>query len=138
MDDDIATTTTTTTEPPTTTTTTTETTTTTQVPTAVKLSSFTAEAKRKKVILRWKTETEIDNAGFKILRSELEDGNYVEIKKHLIPAKGNATQGAEYKRIDKNVEFNKTYYYKLQDIDKYGKSNLNGPESVTINYKKKK
>ena len=108
------------------------------LPTAVNLSSFTAEAKRNKVILRWKTETEIDNAGFRILRSESEDGTYVKIKKNLIPAKGNATQGAEYKFIDKNVDFNKIYYYKLEDIDRKGQRNLNGPVSVTVSNKKKK
>ena len=96
-------------------------------PTVINLSSFTAKAKGKRVVLKWRTETEIENLGFNILRAETEDGEYVKINKELIPAKGNSIHGSDYIFIDKNVNPEKTFYYKLEDIDMNGKQTLNGP-----------
>ena len=45
----------------------------------IELASFTATPKISKVILQWSTESEIDNAGFNLYRSESEDGEYVKI-----------------------------------------------------------
>ena len=75
--------------------------------------------------------------GFNILRSESENGEYVKINKKLIPAKGSATGGKKYKFRDKNVESGKTYYYKLEDINRNGTSTLHGPKNVKVSYKKK-
>ena len=86
-------------------------------PTAITLSSLTAEAKNNKVIIQWQTATEINNLGFNILRSESETGPYTKINKKLIKAKGSSTKGASYKFKDKNIETGKTYWYKLEDID---------------------
>ena len=94
--------------------------------TVISLSSFTATPKAGKIILEWKTESEIDNAGFNLYRSESEDGQYTKINTSLIPAKGSSTQGASYEFIDTNVQNRKTYYYKLEDIDLNGKSTCMG------------
>ena len=48
-------------------------------PTVINLFSFIATPKAGKVILQWTTESEIDNAGFNLYRSEAEDGEYVKI-----------------------------------------------------------
>ncbi|MBI5375432.1 MAG: SBBP repeat-containing protein [Candidatus Schekmanbacteria bacterium] len=87
------------------------------IPTAITLSSFTADLKNKKVLLTWQTATEIDNLGFNVLRSESESGPYTKINKKLIKSKGSSTKGASYKLKDKNIEAGKTYWYKLEDID---------------------
>jgi len=108
-----------------------------EIPTAITLSSFTAEAKESKVALKWETGIEIDNVGFNILRSESENGNYAKINKKLITAKGSTTKGAEYSLVDKKVKSGKTYYYKLEDIDRNGTSTLHGPKSVKVSFKKK-
>jgi hypothetical protein len=99
--------------------------------TVIKLSSFTASATYRKIILSWTTESEIDNAGFNIYRSESKDGEYIKINASLIPAKGSSTQGASYEFIDTNVQNRKTYYYKLEDIDLSGTSTMHGPVSAT-------
>jgi hypothetical protein len=98
--------------------------------TLVSLSSFEAVATNKKIILTWTTESEIDNAGFNIYRAESENGQYVKINTSVIPAKGAVTQGASYEIIDKDVKNRKTYYYKLEDIDLNGTSNMHGPVSA--------
>ena len=99
-------------------------------PTAINLSSFTATPKAGKVIIQWSTEAEVDNAGFNLYRSDLENGGYNQLNDSLIPAEGSSTQGASYEFIDKDVKNRKTYYYKLEDIDLRGKSTMHGPVSA--------
>jgi hypothetical protein len=82
------------------------------------------------VILTWKTESEIDNAGFNIYRADAEDGEYVKINASLIPAKGTTTEGANYQYIDKTPATGKAYYYKLEDVDMSGSATLHGPVSA--------
>ncbi|MCX5904610.1 MAG: hypothetical protein NTV89_14350 [Proteobacteria bacterium] len=105
--------------------------TTTTVPTLIELSSFTATPKAGKVIVEWSTESEIDNAGFNLYRSESADGEYIKLNTSLIPAKGSSTQGATYEFVDTDVQNRKTYYYKLEDIDLTGTSTMHGPVSAT-------
>ena len=109
----------------------TTTTTTTTPPTIIELSSFTATPKAGKVILQWNTESETDNAGFNLYRSETETGEYTKINTSLISAKGSATQAASYEYVDTVLKNRKTYYYKLEDIDLNGNSTMHGPVSAT-------
>jgi hypothetical protein len=102
-------------------------------PTLIELSSFTAKPLNSAVLLEWTTETELDNEGFNLLRSEEEDGEYVKINRYFIPARGEAGFGAEYSYTDYDVENGVTYYYLLEDVDFYGKSTLHGPVSATPN-----
>lgn len=84
----------------------------------VGLDYFTAEVDENgNVELNWKTSTEIDNAGFNILRS-VDDGPYIPLREYddLIPAEGTEGNGAEYTYLDR-VECGKTYSYILQDVD---------------------
>ena len=103
-----------------------------EIKTAISLATFTAKAAFRKVILQWKTETEIDNAGFNILRAETEDGQYAKINSDMILPKGKSIQGSGYTYIDKNVENGKAYFYKLEDIDLNGTSTEHGPVSATV------
>jgi exo-beta-1,3-glucanase (GH17 family) len=97
----------------------------------INLSSFTASSKAGKILLSWLTESEINNAGFNLYRSEAKDGQYFKINNVLIAAKGSPTQGATYEFTDANVQNRKTYYYKLEDIDLSGKSTFHVPVSAT-------
>ncbi len=101
------------------------------ISTLITLSSFTAKASNGRVKLEWKTEAEIDNAGFNIYRSETEAGEYVKINSELIPAKGSETKGAKYVFTDNIAKNRKTYFYKLEDIDLNGTSTMHGPKSAT-------
>ena len=103
------------------------TTTTTAPATLIKLSSFTAIPKFSQVIIQWSTESEIDNAGFNIYRSESENGDYIKVNDSLILSEGTSTQGAAYEFIDNNVQNRKTYWYKLEDIDLNGTPTMHGP-----------
>ncbi|UCG70297.1 MAG: DUF2341 domain-containing protein [Thermoplasmata archaeon] len=97
------------------------------IPTLVELSYLRATSLDSAVLLEWATETELDNAGFNIWRSEDRDGDYVRINPYFIPGEGDAGFGAEYSLTDYNVTNGVIYYYKLEEIDIYGKSTFHGP-----------
>ncbi len=50
----------------------------------VELSLFIATAENGFVILKWKTESEIENLGFNIYRSLVDTSGYIKINKSLI------------------------------------------------------
>jgi hypothetical protein len=102
-----------------------------QESTLIQLSSFTALPSNRTVILKWSTESEIDNAGFNLYRAESEDGECIQINDSIIPAEGSPTEGAEYEFVDHEVKNRKTYYYKLEDIDLNGVLTRHGPVSAT-------
>ncbi len=83
------------------------------------LSSFTANGRDREVILKWITESEIDNSGFYLYRSENKDGIYNQLS-DLIQGAGNSSSTIVYKYIDKTVFNGITYWYKLVDVDYTG------------------
>jgi len=99
------------------------------VPTAIQLSSFLALAEKDYVRLSWTTETEANNVGFNLYRSQIEDSNYVKINATMIPARGDAATGADYSYIDTPNQAG-GYYYKLEDIARDGQTTFHGPTSV--------
>jgi len=100
-------------------------------PTVIELASFEAIPEHKKVVLKWTTESEIQTAGFNIYRAKTATGAYLKINDSLIPAKGSGSQGASYEFVDTDVKNNKTYYYKLEDLDLNGNSTMHGPVDAT-------
>ena len=99
--------------------------------TLITLASFTARPGSYQVTLKWKTASEIDNAGFNIYRSDSENGDYEQINDSLIPAEGSVTEGAVYEFVDEDVENRQVYRYMLEDIDLNGVSTIHGPVSAT-------
>jgi len=108
--------------PPLTTTTTItgSTTTTSAIPTVIELSNFSAIPGDGEVTLMWRTESEIDTAGFNIYRGVIGSAEMTKLNKTLIPAKGTATSGAEYTYVDNDVRNGFIYIYKLEDVDTAG------------------
>jgi len=99
-------------------------------PTLITLASFAAVPANRSVTLRWSTESEVENAGFNLYRSESADGGYVKINEALIPAEGSSTQGAQYEYVDTGLENGVKYYYLLEDLDTKGKAEKHGPQSA--------
>lgn len=93
----------------------------------VELLYFRSVVGNGSVTLLWETASEIDTAGFNILRSESEDGVYAKINDALIPAQGGTTQGAAYSYVDNGVQNGGTYWYQLEDVDTNGESEVHGP-----------
>ena len=98
----------------------------------VELSSFTATSSDDKVTLNWRTETEVNNIGFSIYRSEEKDGNYTKVNGSLIKGAGTDATPHDYSFTDENVVFGFTYYYYIEDMDFVGNTNRSHIIKVTV------
>jgi photosystem II stability/assembly factor-like uncharacterized protein len=83
------------------------------LPVPVELTSFTATANGKEVILNWTTATEINNQGFEIERSG-DNINFNNIG--FVPGFGTTTEPKSYSYSDQSVNSG-TFYYRLKQID---------------------
>lgn len=75
------------------------------------------------VHLEWETANESNNAGFNVLRSLKETGDYVKINEELIPAR----QDGLYDYLDSDIAAGYSYYYKVEDVSKDGSKTVHGP-----------
>ena len=84
-----------------------------------------------RIVIEWKTASELDTVGFNILRADAIDGSPVKINQSLILPSDDPLTGGSYQYEDRAVKVGATYYYYLEDLDAQGNTNLNGPEIVT-------
>jgi len=101
------------------------------ISTPATLSTFTATPGATQVDLAWSTASEVATSGFNIWRSDAADGTYTKLNAALIPATGVSPAGASYTWSDTSLSYNYAVFYKLEDIDANGLSNLHGPVSAT-------
>ncbi|HFQ93598.1 MAG TPA: DUF11 domain-containing protein, partial [Anaerolineae bacterium] len=101
------------------------------IPTAVTLSSFTAEwADGNKVTVRWTTESELDNAFFQVYRSQTNDFDTAELVETVnTQVPGGSGPGTSYEYLD-TVPERTVWYYWLVDVDTNGVETVHGPQSV--------
>ena len=92
-------------------------------PLPVSLSKFRPERMKDtgEIVVRWVTESELNNAGFNILRSDKRDGEYTKINTSLIAGQGTTSERTVYEWKDKSAKPNVVYYYQIQDISLDGK-----------------
>jgi CheY-like chemotaxis protein len=98
--------------------------------TAVSLVSFTAQGQGRAVSVEWQTAREFDNVGFHLYRSSSPAGPFERINDKLISATLVPSKGGHYSYLDTDVNVGSLYYYKLEDIDVYGKHTEHGPICV--------
>ena len=84
----------------------------------VSLSKFRPERLKEstEVVVRWVTESETNNAGFNILRSESRNGEFTKLNAQLITGQGTTSERTVYGFIDKTAKPNVVYYYQIQDV----------------------
>jgi hypothetical protein len=90
-------------------------------PLPVELSTFSAIISKNGVELKWRTETEVSNYGFEILRSSDNQKNWENIG--FVEGSGNSNSPKEYLYNDESAEAGK-YSYQLKQIDTDGKFEL--------------
>jgi len=86
-------------------------------PLPVELSSFSAVIIENGIQLKWRTETEVSNYGFDILR-QAQDDKWVMLG--FVEGHGNSNSSKDYSFVDENASDGK-YYYRLKQIDTDGK-----------------
>ena len=93
-------------------------------PVPVSLSFFRPTLENGEVVIRWTTESELDNAGFNILRSNNKNGEYKQINTELIQGAGTTGERNTYKWIDPTAKTGVVYYYQIEDVSFAGEHNL--------------
>ena len=84
------------------------------------LSHFRAEHTDTGVVLKWTTESEVENAGFYIYRSETRDGTFKVVNPTLIQGAGTTSERNEYTWTDTTAKPSTVYYYRIEDISHAG------------------
>ena len=74
------------------------------------------------VVIQWTTESEMDNAGFNILRSQTRTGEFKVINAQLIPGAGTTAERNTYTWTDTTAKPNVVYYYQIEDVSFDGES----------------
>ena len=84
----------------------------------VSLSKFRPERMKDtgEIVVRWITESELNNAGFNILRSETRDGEFTKLNTKLIAGQGTISERTVYEFADTSAKPNVVYYYQIQDV----------------------
>ena len=89
-------------------------------PLPVSLSRFRAELAKTGVVIKWVTESELDNAGFNILRGETKDGDFKVVNPQLIQGAGTTSERHTYTWTDTTAKPNVVYYYRIEDVSHAG------------------
>jgi hypothetical protein len=79
------------------------------------------------ITICWRTESEVNTAGFHVWKSEGVDNNYKRITTSMIPGQGNSSTAHEYSYSDKEVQQGVLYWYKIEEIPMEGSSTFYGP-----------
>ena len=86
-------------------------------PLPVELSFFRPTALEDgNVVIQWTTESELNNAGFNILRSDSREGEFKQVNKNMIQGKGTTGERSTYKWIDTTAKPGAVYYYQIEDV----------------------
>ena len=92
-------------------------------PLPVTLSHFSADQTESGIVIKWITESELDNAGFNILRSQSKQAPFVKVNPKLLQGAGTTAQRSTYMWIDTTAIENIVYYYQIEDVSNAGKRN---------------
>ena len=92
-------------------------------PLPVELSSFIAKSSKDGVHLDWVTETEVNNYGFEIQRSQMNPNSEIQNPQFqligFIEGHGNSNSPKEYNFLDEGISYG-NYVYRLKQIDNDG------------------
>ena len=103
----------------------------------VELSSFTlARTEAGAVVVTWTTESEVDNAGFNLRRSETRNSGFTLLNPALIAGAGTTGERQTYTFTDTSAKPGVEYYYQIEEVAFDGKPQalatrmLRGPVSA--------
>ncbi|MCK5145852.1 T9SS type A sorting domain-containing protein [bacterium] len=97
---------------------------------AVSMSSISAEITDEGLTLHWRTESELDCAGFHIWRRNENSDTFVCLTSELILARGSGSEAVEYKYVDITAKPGKIYIYQIEEHEQNGQKYLHNPVRV--------
>ncbi|MBN2381575.1 hypothetical protein JXQ70_01710 [bacterium] len=102
-------------------------------PGAIELISLDARSERGKAIIEWETGSELNTAGFNIMRTSASNSDLVvQVNDSLIPATGSSASGDYYSFVDNSVKVGGTYYYFLEEVELNNTKTRYGSVGTTI------
>ena len=72
------------------------------------------------VVVKWVTESELNNAGFNILRSETREGAFERVNASLIAGQGTTSERTVYTWTDSTAKPEVFYYYQIEEVSLAG------------------
>ena len=84
----------------------------------VELSHFRPERQKDtgQVVITWSTQSELNNAGFFIKRSQQKDGEFKVINAAMVAGAGTTSEKQFYTYTDTTAQPNVVYYYQIEDV----------------------
>ena len=84
----------------------------------VELSQFRSARDKETgtVVITWSTQSELNNAGFFVKRSQQRDGQFQIINATMIPGAGTSSEKQFYAYTDTTAQPNVVYYYQIEDV----------------------
>ena len=84
----------------------------------VELSKFNAARDRLtgQITITWETQSELNNAGFFIKRSQLKNGKFVVVNPTMIAGAGTTAEKQSYTYTDTTAKPHVLYYYQIEDV----------------------
>ena len=84
----------------------------------VELSHFRPARQKEtgQVVITWSTQSELNNAGFFIKRSQQKDGEFTVINATMVPGAGTTSEKQFYTYTDTTAQPNVVYYYQIEDV----------------------
>ena len=83
----------------------------------VELSMFSAKRNDAgQVVITWETQSELNNAGFFIKRSQQKDGKFVVVNAAMVAGAGTTAEKQSYTYTDRTAQPNVVYYYQIEDV----------------------
>jgi|GEM_PF-1620019 len=98
----------------------------------VELTTLTAQSQNGGILIVWQTESEYENLGFQIYRSQGDAGEFELITHDIIPGAGTTQRAQSYEYFDETVEPGNTYLYRITDISYDGIEETHGPIRIAV------
>ena len=76
------------------------------------------------VVITWSTQSELNNAGFFIKRSQQHDGEFQVINATMVPGAGTTSEKQFYTYSDTTAQPNVVYYYQIEEVSLDGQRQL--------------
>jgi hypothetical protein len=83
------------------------------------------------VTVTWSTASELNTAGFNVLRSDNPDGPFTRLNPEIVPASPDPLIGGSYVYTDTSVTPGQTYYYQLEEVESGGGTSRQGTVVAT-------
>lgn len=68
------------------------------------------------IVITWSTQSELNNAGFFIKRSQQKDGEFKVVNPTMVPGAGTTSEKQFYTYTDTTAQPNVVYYYQIEDV----------------------